>query len=337
MSNVAPAEEAHSGNAPPVVRQSHVPTSAEIFRSVGILRSQERAQGVGHGIAHRESSRILLAAADVEEATVPAENQGRRLPLLRVGAGQQPRPRAGPLRSFFGRLIMRSLRLSYDMLPEALPARVRHLLQRIRCLAFTGIASLVLTVALQFWVLLHGIVLYFKAPYSDSCAALHHWLLGYVVALATIPCCAPLSIPFVLWWSVTGMQTRSKNPSCQKSSLSIWNFVEEALYCNVAGILLFAFAFCICSLTDHLASRLRNRYGRGPLPEDVIADIPIVSYQDIPAGTECSICLEAGEPTAQWRQLSCRHVFHDGCILPWLRQNRFCPLCRQNPDPTAVC
>ena len=44
----------------------------------------------------------------------------------------------------------------------------------------------------------------------------------------------------------------------------------------------------------------------------------------------CAICLEpikdGGVP------LSCSHVFHAGCIVPWLQKgNRSCPTCRDKP------
>ncbi|CAN0916668.1 E3 ubiquitin-protein ligase RING1-like [Linum grandiflorum] len=43
----------------------------------------------------------------------------------------------------------------------------------------------------------------------------------------------------------------------------------------------------------------------------------------------CSICLEemdSGEGEAI--RLDCRHVFHEGCLVSWLRTSNCCPLCR---------
>lgn len=66
------------------------------------------------------------------------------------------------------------------------------------------------------------------------------------------------------------------------------------------------------------ASALRN------LPR-----IKVTAY-DIAANesSECSICLdelEVGEPAIR---LPCGHLFHEGCILDWLKKSNECPVCR---------
>lgn len=43
----------------------------------------------------------------------------------------------------------------------------------------------------------------------------------------------------------------------------------------------------------------------------------------------CATCLERATES-QWRVLPCNHRFHPGCVDPWLRENRTCPLCRQD-------
>lgn len=45
----------------------------------------------------------------------------------------------------------------------------------------------------------------------------------------------------------------------------------------------------------------------------------------------CSICLESyseGDTACESISTECNHVFHQECILEWLRQNDRCPLCR---------
>ena len=50
-----------------------------------------------------------------------------------------------------------------------------------------------------------------------------------------------------------------------------------------------------------------------------------------PSTQECCICLdgyEADETVCWSREDDCDHIFHDECILAWLKDNDECPLCR---------
>lgn len=50
-----------------------------------------------------------------------------------------------------------------------------------------------------------------------------------------------------------------------------------------------------------------------------------------PSTHECCICLggyEAGEIVCWSKEDDCDHIFHDECILAWLKDNDDCPLCR---------
>ncbi|KAL2253680.1 UNVERIFIED_CONTAM: E3 ubiquitin-protein ligase RING1-like protein [Sesamum indicum] len=42
----------------------------------------------------------------------------------------------------------------------------------------------------------------------------------------------------------------------------------------------------------------------------------------------CCICLEEFSDGVHAKRLPCRHIFHENCILRWLRGNHVCPLCR---------
>lgn len=44
---------------------------------------------------------------------------------------------------------------------------------------------------------------------------------------------------------------------------------------------------------------------------------------------ECSICLEELDNGEKNRVLQCGHIFHTGCIEPWLKKYFTCPYCRQ--------
>ncbi|CAA6663487.1 unnamed protein product [Spirodela intermedia] len=65
----------------------------------------------------------------------------------------------------------------------------------------------------------------------------------------------------------------------------------------------------------------------------------VVSLPSVePGGGGCAVC---GEEMAEGRdacELPCRHVFHWGCILPWLRERNTCPCCRfELPTDDVLC
>ena len=43
---------------------------------------------------------------------------------------------------------------------------------------------------------------------------------------------------------------------------------------------------------------------------------------------ECSVCLEPMVKGETIRTLPCFHRLHKDCIDPWLRNKKFCPVCR---------
>ncbi|KAK4436741.1 E3 ubiquitin-protein ligase [Sesamum alatum] len=44
--------------------------------------------------------------------------------------------------------------------------------------------------------------------------------------------------------------------------------------------------------------------------------------------SSCSICLEGFSDGGRGTRLPCNHMFHENCIVRWLRGNHVCPLCR---------
>ncbi|KAK8298386.1 hypothetical protein V6Z12_D05G251400 [Gossypium hirsutum] len=43
---------------------------------------------------------------------------------------------------------------------------------------------------------------------------------------------------------------------------------------------------------------------------------------------ECAICLDEFSEGDEVASMPCTHVFHDGCIIKWLKTSHLCPLCR---------
>ncbi|KAK3183960.1 hypothetical protein Dsin_031246 [Dipteronia sinensis] len=45
-------------------------------------------------------------------------------------------------------------------------------------------------------------------------------------------------------------------------------------------------------------------------------------------GKNCAVCLEDFEPREKVMLTPCNHMFHEECIVPWIRSNGQCPVCR---------
>lgn len=60
-----------------------------------------------------------------------------------------------------------------------------------------------------------------------------------------------------------------------------------------------------------------------PIVENISLEIKNIGVID----EECSICLDKNN--LEWNILPCEHKFHGNCIIPWIRENSTCPICRQ--------
>lgn len=45
---------------------------------------------------------------------------------------------------------------------------------------------------------------------------------------------------------------------------------------------------------------------------------------------DCSICMGGFTKGETIRVLKCKHIFHDGCIVPWFEKRSVCPNCRSD-------
>jgi len=55
----------------------------------------------------------------------------------------------------------------------------------------------------------------------------------------------------------------------------------------------------------------------------------VVAEADAARGdAQCAVCKDGVEAGERARRLPCAHLYHDGCILPWLAIRNTCPLCR---------
>ncbi|XP_049619771.1 E3 ubiquitin-protein ligase RNF181 [Syngnathus scovelli] len=57
-------------------------------------------------------------------------------------------------------------------------------------------------------------------------------------------------------------------------------------------------------------------------------NVVVISPEQADKGLKCPVCLLEFEEQETVREMPCKHLFHSGCILPWLGKTNSCPLCR---------
>ncbi|XP_042433743.1 probable E3 ubiquitin-protein ligase RHC2A [Zingiber officinale] len=96
-------------------------------------------------------------------------------------------------------------------------------------------------------------------------------------------------------------------------------------------------------LLDQLAQIEVNGIVRGrgcdnsPASKVAIESMPTVEIVDEHIGKDChcAICMDPFELGVEAREMPCKHIYHQDCILPWLSLRNSCPVCRHEM-PTDV-
>ncbi|PIN00717.1 Ubiquitin--protein ligase [Handroanthus impetiginosus] len=87
-------------------------------------------------------------------------------------------------------------------------------------------------------------------------------------------------------------------------------------------------------LLDQLAQIEANGIGRidsnPPASKAAIESLPTIEIIDQHVAVEsyCAVCKEAFELGSEAREMPCKHLYHQDCILPWLSLRNSCPVCR---------
>ncbi|KAI4328606.1 hypothetical protein L6164_020944 [Bauhinia variegata] len=84
-------------------------------------------------------------------------------------------------------------------------------------------------------------------------------------------------------------------------------------------------------LIQQLAENDPNRYGTPPASKSAIENLPTITVSDELLDSEmnqCAVCQDEFEKDTQVKQMPCKHVYHDGCLIPWLELHNSCPVCR---------
>ncbi|KAD4584066.1 hypothetical protein R6Q59_037052 [Mikania micrantha] len=84
-------------------------------------------------------------------------------------------------------------------------------------------------------------------------------------------------------------------------------------------------------LIQQLAENDPNRYGTPPASKSVVQNLPNIKInKDLMESdySDCAVCKDSFELDEDAKQLPCKHMYHQDCILPWLELHNSCPVCR---------
>ncbi|KAJ0232182.1 E3 ubiquitin-protein ligase RING1-like [Hirschfeldia incana] len=84
-------------------------------------------------------------------------------------------------------------------------------------------------------------------------------------------------------------------------------------------------------LIQQLAENDPNRYGTPPASKSAVDALPTVKVTVEMLKSEmnqCAVCMDEFEEGGDVKEMPCKHVFHQGCLLPWLELHNSCPVCR---------
>lgn len=217
-----------------------------------------------------------------------------------------------------------------EPLPEAAVAQARrmHVPMAFALVALIAARGAQMLTVIEGWVLLlQGV--------PDSCSELRGWLVVYCLALTIFPVVFIVCPALLAFLARIGLNIRDEAPEeCRASSA--WPSLDIFGDLVLVTALLSCCLLVVCGVVVWLLQRrlllLTRLAGRSAASAPIVERILAAPPWDAEADAECSICLNGEEEGAQsqesWRALLCGHIFHERCLLQWLRYARQCPLCR---------
>ncbi len=90
------------------------------------------------------------------------------------------------------------------------------------------------------------------------------------------------------------------------------------------------------NIINYLMANDPNKYGNPPASIDevnklekiIVTNENINEVKKMAAESSCSVCKDDFLIEQSLIKLPCNHIFHDDCILPWLKERNSCPTCR---------
>lgn len=82
-------------------------------------------------------------------------------------------------------------------------------------------------------------------------------------------------------------------------------------------------------LMEQMMEAAANANGPPPASDVVIEGLPRLTLDqntlEASNHKNCSICLTPFEIGEKAVRIPCKHIFHEDCLVPWLKQNGTCP------------
>lgn len=89
------------------------------------------------------------------------------------------------------------------------------------------------------------------------------------------------------------------------------------------------------SIINYIMANDTNRYGNPPASKHTLDSLEKILVSDenmkkfgVDHESSCSVCKDEFELEQNLLNLPCKHIFHDECIMPWLKERNSCPTCR---------
>jgi E3 ubiquitin-protein ligase RNF115/126 len=91
------------------------------------------------------------------------------------------------------------------------------------------------------------------------------------------------------------------------------------------------------SIINYIMQNDPNRYGNPPASKKAVETLERLECteeniknlrKDSGCDNSCSVCKDEFEVSQNLIYLPCKHIYHDECIMPWLKERNSCPTCR---------
>jgi E3 ubiquitin-protein ligase RNF115/126 len=84
-------------------------------------------------------------------------------------------------------------------------------------------------------------------------------------------------------------------------------------------------------LLSELVENDSTSHGSPPAAKSVITALPSITIKQVHIEDDsatCPVCKELMEVGELAKELPCQHLYHEPCIVPWLKLRNTCPVCR---------